>query len=74
MSDKEQEVILNGRALRAVVRAAETPLVGVGVKKRLFSQLGLDELFEIDLRDLMDPEPIVETSLPPSHDTEGDDE
>jgi hypothetical protein len=64
MSDAEEEVVLHGRALRAVVRAAETPLVGVGVKKRLFGQLGLEELFELDLREYMDPEPILAPDIP----------
>ena len=65
MSDNEEEVVLNGRALRAVVRAAETPVIGLGVKKRLFTQLGLDELFEVDLREFMEPEPILLPTVPP---------
>lgn len=74
MSDTEEEVILNGRKLRTVVRAAETPIVGAGVKKRLFTQLGLDELFELDLRSLMEPEPIVSLQPPSPIREEGEDE
>ena len=55
----EKEIVLTGRALRALVRAAEAPLVGHGVKQRLLSQMGLDALFDVDLRDLDDPPPIV---------------
>jgi hypothetical protein len=71
MSDQEQAIVLNGRALRAVVKAAETPLVGIGVKKRLFSQLGVDEIFELDLREYMNPEPILSAELP-SHGQESE--
>ncbi|MGM0558250.1 MAG: hypothetical protein ACQEVA_17830 [Myxococcota bacterium] len=73
MASDDREVILNGHALRAVVRAAETPLVGIGVKKRLFSQLGLDELFELDLREYMNPETIL-SAKPARHEEESADE
>lgn len=45
----EREVILRGPALRAAVRAAETPVLGEVVKRNLAAQLGLHELFAIDL-------------------------
>lgn len=51
----EKEIKLSGTALKALVRAAEAPVVGHGVKARLLSEMGLDELFELDLRELGDP-------------------
>ena len=59
MSDREPEIVLNGKALRALVRAAETPLVGIGVKKQMLGQLGLNRLLSMDLRDYMDPAPAL---------------
>lgn len=60
---KEKEIKLTGTALKALVRAAETPVVGHGVKKQLLSQMGLDPLFELDLREYGDPPP-VDVPLP----------
>jgi hypothetical protein len=63
MSD-EKELKVNGVALKTLVRAAETPVVGQGVKNQLLSQMGLDALFELDLRTLGEPEPIA-SPMPP---------
>jgi hypothetical protein len=57
MMSEQKEIKLSGTALKALVRAAEAPIVGHGVKKKLLSQMGLDELFELDLRELGDPAP-----------------
>ncbi len=51
----EKEIKLAGTPLKALVRAAETPVVGHGVKMRLLKEMGLDELFDLDLRELGDP-------------------
>jgi hypothetical protein len=53
----EKEIKLSGAPLKALVRAAEAPVVGHGVKKQLLSQMGLDALFDLDLRELGDPAP-----------------
>lgn len=52
MSQNQQEVgpIMSGSSLKASVKAAETPIVGDVVKGVFFKQLGLDKLFELDLR------------------------
>lgn len=51
----EKDIKISGRALKALVRAAETPGVGFALKGRLMSQMGLDALFELDLRALDEP-------------------
>ncbi len=63
MSD-EKEIKLSGTPLKALVRAAEAPVVGHGVKKQLLAQMGLGPLFDLDLRGLGDPAPYG-TPLPP---------
>lgn len=45
----EKPVVIGGAALRAVVRLAETPGAGELVKHNLSSQLGLTDLWELDL-------------------------
>jgi hypothetical protein len=65
----ERDVILRGAALRAAVRAAETPLLGDVVKRNLAAQLGLNELFELDLSEY-DPEP----AALPHHPAQSDDD
>lgn len=42
--------VISGKALRAAVRAAETPVVGRVVKDVFMRQLGIDRLLEMDLR------------------------
>lgn len=54
MSD-EKEIKISGAALKALVRAAETPGVGFALKTRLMTQMGLAALFDLDLRELGDP-------------------
>jgi hypothetical protein len=51
------------------VRAAETPLLGDVVKRNLAAQLGLNELFELDLSEY-DPEP----AALPHHPAQSDDD
>ncbi|AWV89934.1 hypothetical protein [Bradymonas sediminis] len=51
----EKEIRISGRSLKALVRAAETPGIGFALKERLMSQMGLDALFEMDLRDQGEP-------------------
>jgi hypothetical protein len=51
----EKEIKISGAPLKALVRAAETPGVGYALKLRLMSQMGLDALFDLDLRELGDP-------------------
>jgi|GEM_PF-6282855 len=51
----EKDIKISGRALKALVRAAETPGVGFALKGRLMSQMGLDALFDLDLRELGEP-------------------
>lgn len=41
---------LSGEALRAAVKAAETPVVRAVVKQTFFKQLGLTQLDALDLR------------------------
>ena len=57
MDGDEKEIVLSGAMLKTVVRMAETPLVGIGVKKQLLSQMGVDALWELDLREHGNPEP-----------------
>ena len=64
MEDEEQEVVLSGPMLETVVRMAETPLVGIGVKKQLLSQMGVGVLADLDLREHGDPEPASATVEP----------
>ncbi|QDG51427.1 hypothetical protein FIV42_11940 [Persicimonas caeni] len=63
----EKEIKVSGAPLKALVRAAEAPVVGHGVKNQLLSQMGLDALFELDLRAMGDPAPYG-TPLPPVND------
>jgi hypothetical protein len=67
------DIILRGAALRAAVRAAETPGLGEVVKLNIASQLGLFELFELDLSE-HDVEPAVlpHHPLPPNASTSDD--
>lgn len=51
----EKEIKISGRSLKALVRAAETPGIGFALKGRLMSQMGLDALFDLDLRNLGEP-------------------
>lgn len=60
MSEESGGLVLSGVALRAAVRAAEAPVLGEVAKRNLVSELKLDELFALDLRE-WDPEP---ASLP----------
>lgn len=59
MAEKD-EIVIEGLALKAAVRAAESRVAGSAVKKRLFADLDLDTLLELDLRQ-EDPPP---ASLP----------
>lgn len=67
----KNDVILKGAALKAAVRAAEAPVTGELVKRNLVSQLGLDELAEVDLRPHGSPPP---AALPHHLRPGGDDE
>lgn len=58
MPKKDKELVIEGLALRAVVRAAESRVTGRVVKHQLFSDLDLDDLMELDLRG-EDPSPAV---------------
>lgn len=40
---------LAGRALRAAVTAAESPMLGAGFKQLMFKQLGINDLLDLDL-------------------------
>lgn len=57
---KKDEIVIEGLALKAVVKAAESRVTASTVKKQLFADLELDDLMELDLRD-EDPPP---ASLP----------
>lgn len=58
------DLVLRGAALRAAVRLAESPATGGIVRSRFVSDLGLDELFALDLRE-QDPEPASMPLHPP---------
>lgn len=55
---------LSGRALRAAVAAAESPMLGAGFKQLMFRQLGIEALMAVDLSGQELP-PLV---LPTPHD------
>ena len=46
----KSDLMISGLALRALVRAAETPVSGQLVKRQLFADLELDDVLRIDLR------------------------
>lgn len=46
----KSDLRISGLTLRALVRAAETPVSGQLVKRQLFSDLHLDDILRIDLR------------------------
>lgn len=50
MTKKNSAPIISGASLKATVKAAETPVVGEVVKAVFLKQLGLEALFELDLR------------------------
>lgn len=52
---EQKEIKLSGAALKALVRAAETPGVGFALAQRLMGQMGIDALFDLDLRELGNP-------------------
>jgi len=77
MSKKEKTPPrLAGRALRAAVAAAESPMIGAGFKQLMFKQMGLDQLLEVDLEGIEvaplnlpspHPNPVVEPGSDGSH-------
>jgi hypothetical protein len=53
------DVVLEGLALKAAVRAAETPVTGQIVARNLVAQLELDSLADVDLRRDGSPPPAI---------------
>ncbi len=46
----KSDLMISGLTLRALVRAAETPVSGQLVKRQLFADLELDDVLKVDLR------------------------
>ena len=61
---KKDEIVLEGLALKAAVKAAESRLTASTVKKQLFADLELDTLMQLDLRS-EDPPPAALPVHPP---------